>query len=779
MMFFRLKAFLKTNGLAKDLPIYLPGLSSTLTFASLSMRPAILSLFEGSILPLDNFVLRPALKAIILALLPGLEEETSEEFERTQAILNRFKAAVRNGSSQITDTQDVSSEQYFWQCLFLATITSTSRRQGALAYISRNLPQLGDAIVNSQASKTDEHLERESGHRESLALGAKSVITPEPGLLIRCLAAGLRDEHLLVQRGFLDLLVSHLPLHSPVLQEKVTSRDLESLVDAASSVTARREMSLNRRLWTWFLGPDFSAAADKTTSSLAPLGVSEGSASPTDALEAKQSWYFHRFGFAPLVQSIMSMIENESLLPSEKARPFRICLSLMDRWDIGGAVVRETFLPMMRSVWLYQQTAPSQEAFNEVHRSASVFFDAVESGLIWGEIVKTLMTSLGEKASPAVAQNNMEMILFLVTTFSVREEEMRMLHIPLALSVLITCLKQSMHRSPKVLSLDHSRLHSTALRVSMQLQDLVSERAYAQEMLASQQLVLQEDDVSVIAERECLNEVCHFYMRDHANAKQIAPPPKLIDIARLILQNTVQVVLRDLLNNGCMDYMELELGLFDSVIRKTAFSKFLDLDTMLLAFTQALDIAPDMMIVDLSVRRVSLIVSALETLSSISPSKVWSASFKLRQLVGDLIRKVWQGVSPSTPNCNVEAARCIWRLHSILSLSQQVEGSIVTLLTMSIHERKPLNTIEMENARRFATLWAHSTTPLSNSHGSARPRSARRSRQRPEGPKEQPATYMSLLGRPLLLVLDSLHEPRTPLFVFVVNWLRSLSNTQM
>jgi hypothetical protein len=64
------------------------------SFASLSVRPLFLSIFENHILKLDTPALRPALKAIILSLLPGLEDETSEDFERMFSALDTLRKVV-------------------------------------------------------------------------------------------------------------------------------------------------------------------------------------------------------------------------------------------------------------------------------------------------------------------------------------------------------------------------------------------------------------------------------------------------------------------------------------------------------------------------------------------------------------------------------------------------------------------------------------------------------------------------------------------------------------
>jgi hypothetical protein len=221
------------DGLSSDLALWTPGLTPVLSYASLTLKPHYLDLLERFYLPIGT-ALRPALKALILALLPGIDEEGGEYFDKTLTLID----AIRN---------EVQDDAYFWQCALLATITAPARRQGALAFLGRRLPKLDGTVRNGDEgdSKTEEERRAE----------ADALINPEPGLLVRAFCAGLGDEQLLVQRGFLDLLVTDIPLSSLVLQEKVSKADLELLITSAAGVVMRKDMSLNRRLWAWFLGP--------------------------------------------------------------------------------------------------------------------------------------------------------------------------------------------------------------------------------------------------------------------------------------------------------------------------------------------------------------------------------------------------------------------------------------------------------------------------------------------------------------------------------------------
>jgi hypothetical protein len=75
------------------------------------------------------------------------------------------------------------------------------------------------------------------------------------GLMIRAFASALEDDNLLVRRAILDLLLQSLRLDSPALK-KAQQEDRSLLMRAATGVVLRRDLSLNRRLYTWLLGTD-------------------------------------------------------------------------------------------------------------------------------------------------------------------------------------------------------------------------------------------------------------------------------------------------------------------------------------------------------------------------------------------------------------------------------------------------------------------------------------------------------------------------------------------
>lgn len=764
------------DALAQDLSLYLPGLSPTLSFASLAIKPVFLSLFETFVLPLRAAALRPALKAIVLALLPGLEEESGDDFEHTMRILEGLKKAVGRNITEGLHA-DITSDQFFWQCLFLASITSSTRRQGALAYMTRCLPKLGVTSQNSpQRHMSGNNAPEDFGR--PLPQDVATVASPEPGLLIRCFVAGLCDQQLLIQRGFLDLLVTHLPLHSRVLQETVVGKDLEQLVAAAAAVVIRRDMSLNRRLWAWFLGPSPSADAREGTQSPPSSSIPNGTLTTAHNARNSSSAYFEQYGLNPLVQSLLRMINNKSVVPSDRARPLRICLSLMDRWEIGELVVPCVFLSAMNSVRHYGAVSTSRQDFNEVLRSANVFFDGIESGLIWGELTKVVLEVLNnEETDRENAQGRLDLVLFIITHFSIREEEMLVVHIPImALALLastpshLTELKEDTERG----QLD---LVVAALKIANHLIDMIPERAYLLNALADTSGASdRQSHRQAPQDQHILDSIQKYYTQHRGEFDLSAPPFSSKVIGELLLQRAGQLVARALRSNHDVSYLESEICILNSLLGKVPNVEVMNVDDILGSIMATVKYTAVRPSTCLSFSFITAVVSVLESICTASQATIHPPNEYMRDIIDRLNTCLWPYLSSSRPNHNVEAVRCIWRLQLISADSQIIESSIASLLLGAKEGQKKMK-VNTEGARRFATLWAHSVASASGSHDrrSSLVRTLHRSGKRAKDVEEQNL----ILAHPLLLLLDALNIPKTELFLFVSGWLQSLGNLHM
>ena len=713
------------------------------------------------------------MKSIILALLPGLEEETSEEFERVHTLLNDFKDAIERGSNNSRNPRDAARNVYFWQSLFLAAITSASRRQGALQYLSRNLPALGQESASPTLSNAGE---RVNGQGQEDA-DAAAITSPEPGLLVRCFAAGLNDDQLLVQRGFLDLLVTKLPLSSAVLQDHTKSEDLDLLVSAAATVVTRREMSLNRRLWAWLLGPDMSADTDDNAAS-AVMSPSITSPKPTHPSDTRDT-YFFKFGLEPLTRSLSKMIADPSSNPSSRARPFRICLSLMDRSEIGGLVVPKVFIPIMKSIWQYEKDAPSADTFSEVLRSSHVFFDGVQSRLIWTELCKLIYDSLlkapliTNSGDAEPLQRNLDLLWFIITKFNVREEEMLTEHLPHACILMLSGLEKITAPTSHPGAQERRDVTRTASKIALRMLDLIPERALNDEASSEAEAT---DSTQHQGDELTANEIIQSYIQVEQpihNGLQVA---SMIRVGRSLFKLTFGLLAQTLQNKETPLELESALSLLVKLIRKAPQYHQIDVRGLL---SHSLDLSVNLSAAsDENDHFTTLLglVSTYEFLGNVSAEETWSTDHRVRQIASNLIGLLWRALSPEEPQHAVEATRGLWRIHAISPGAQLVESTICTLM-MSSPEALRNRTINVSGASRFAMLWNQTTAKIRSS--SDRRSSLATNKRREKRDSSADVDEMDILARPLLLVLDSLSNPSTKLFLYTIGWLQSLASLQM
>lgn len=749
--------------LSKDLSLYLPGLSSTLSFASLSVRTPFFELIEKHFLGIDPRYLRPALKALILALLPGLEDETSEEFQRTLQLINGFKKAVRPAGSDNIGDGHSTGDNFFWQCFFLASITCKSRRTGALAYLTKNLPKLGQKLT-SELQEAPASGDGEIHDNAKFDRLSDIVTSPEPGLLLRCFAAGLTDEQLLTQRGFLDLLLSHLPLHSHVLQNKVKSEDLELLVISAVGVVYRREMSLNRRLWTWLLGPKVSSQQDDEEVEPTALELEKDVLSHTS-----RTRYFEKFGLYVLVPSLLKLIQSDNISPSERARPFKICLSLMDRWEIGGLMVSNIFLPIVDSVRRYKTQASTKSDYSEVLRSASAFFDGVESGLIWGEIIRLVAQAIGgRKLTNDQRLDKLSLVKFIVTQFNVREEEMLLVHAPLA-ALVILLLSDNPKDETHVRFLDLNiigEVRNLALQVATQLVELIPERAFRGKTSIGRACARMHEEHTPEKSNstDFFQKIKAFYVQEQGNLDVCPPPFSCERVSELLLQKSADITCCTLLNSTSSDEISIRAWLLVNLLSKTPQAKNFDVSELLNAIARKISTPAPLPFVALT--SINYLAATLYTSSYVTEENI-------SELVEPLVRRVWYFMSASNPKYHVEAVRSLWQLQAALPNSNHgIEAAICSILIESgLEIPRPARLIE--SARSFGILWTHT---LYVNPTNADRRSSRVSRlENITDSRFSSANYELMLTRPMFILLDSLLD-ETQLSMTVRIWLQNISN---
>jgi hypothetical protein len=695
------------------------------------------------------------MRSIILALLPGLEEETAEDFERTLKLVASFKEAIRSGSGELLTDDHSSDDDYFWQCFFLASITGHSRRSGALAYLVRYLPRQVSAPP-SNAKSPQEKSKAFGSLNDSIAA---IVTSPEPGLLIRCFASGLSDDQLLIQRGFLDLLVTHLPLSSSVLQSKVKSTDLELLFKAAVGVVIRRDMSLNRRLWTWFLGPE-PAAGDQDQ----PVESPSATFGQPQSFLSSRTNYFEEFGLQPLTAALLSMIkETEDKNTAERARPYRICLSLMDRWEIGGLVVPEVFLPIIESVRQFMNRAPTRADFTEVLKSASVFFDGIESGLIYSEIVGQLAKAIRPgNLSETERRDKLSLVEFILSKFNVREEEMVTFHTPLSCLATLSMLDESQEKRGSRSSAD-LKITTQALQVAISLFELVPDRAFPSSLMAQNQTGQDESQsVDSLTNLDLLKKIQTFYVNEQGNIDTASAPFGSHEIGELLLKKTSQLVYEQANDAALGLELGLRVRLLILVLVKTPSTYRLDVQQLLAFLQQRLESTKPLLFSDFS----SIVQLSTELYTG---GRIEHA--RLSTLASQLVRHAWSFLTSSKPKFHVETVRCLWQLQTALTISSRdIEAALASLLVDQGGSRSS-SVYSVDKWRTFSVLWSHTLQDNPSDRRNSKVSLLEyRSASRLGGMDH----FEVMLTRPVFLILDALLDERTQLYMTVKSWLNSM-----
>ncbi|CEP13190.1 hypothetical protein [Parasitella parasitica] len=379
---------LKTIGsdqLAEDLALWSTGLFPFVQYAATHVKPQLLNILERYYIPLKG-KLRPAMRGFIIALLPALEEEGSEYFDKVVLLIE-----------SVSETVELP---FFYSCMWLVMIGSPSLRPPALNYLLRKLPK----IVDREAV--------------ALVLGGKENVS----LMVRAFASTLNDQQLLVQRGMLELLVQNFMLKSRM----VPHDDLVILMRAALGIVLRKDMSLNRRLYAWLLGAEGTSQA--------------------------QVLYFNTYAEKPATQAVRGMLQtqhqhSDTSSETEQQRPYKILISLMDKWELGQPIVNNIFIDALISL---KSSAKSKQQ-EEVMKTANMWMDMVEPYLVCMKLFELIDTCFSGTALTAKKTSKftdtldiLRLVEFTLESFHFADDEIRQIHFPLILAALCKKLNDAL-----------------------------------------------------------------------------------------------------------------------------------------------------------------------------------------------------------------------------------------------------------------------------------------------------------------------------------------------
>lgn len=130
------------------------------------------------------------------------------------------------------------------------------------------------------------------------------------------LVACLNDPVILVQRNTLEFLLLGFPMHTNLL----TQNDLIKLVTNGLNTILRRDMSLNRRLYSWLLGSEVSNQQKRLTAAVTP-----------DTPDLSDKSYFDQYSKDVLIAAIKCTLKISLRYTPVDLKPYRIMVSLLDK----------------------------------------------------------------------------------------------------------------------------------------------------------------------------------------------------------------------------------------------------------------------------------------------------------------------------------------------------------------------------------------------------------------------------------------------------------------
>lgn len=288
----------------------------------MNVKSHLLNIYEQYFVPL-GVELQPALSGFLNGVLPAYDSNL-DFFEQTKLLLHKISNAVH---------QDFFVCQ-IWNCM----IFNSAIRLNALQFILDHTSLFSQKELSQGDSKES---------------------------LLKAISYSLEDNAILVQRNALEFLMLCLPIHC----DQLSGDDRVKLLKSALITFLRRDMSLNRRVFSWILGCDINKIQnlkDKVlNSSMSYLEVNSKKV---------------------LIRSIVSLLQ-ESCLNSDLLY-FKIIMTIIDKSDLNQNIIDYIMFDVLRTLYLHQSAK-----LTEVLKIANQVFSMVGSEYLWNFLGKIFLDS--------------------------------------------------------------------------------------------------------------------------------------------------------------------------------------------------------------------------------------------------------------------------------------------------------------------------------------------------------------------------------------------------
>ena len=146
----------------------------------------------------------------------------------------------------------------------------------------------------------------------------------------------------------------------------LTKHDLVKLVTNSLSTILRRDMSLNRRVYSWLLGSEVQNAN-------------------------RVASYFDQHSKEVLKIAIRILLKDS--IKTADLRPYKILLSLLDKVEIGPPILDEILIDMVRTVKLVENNS-------DVKKSMNSLFGNFDPSYIWNFLINQFEKACKKTSKP-------------------------------------------------------------------------------------------------------------------------------------------------------------------------------------------------------------------------------------------------------------------------------------------------------------------------------------------------------------------------------------------